>query len=149
MYPYWVKAVINYTTNFIIESSSLVFFRTKYIIRGAPISQRRVDKLDWIIVPRFPLKGNICYTLELFYHTAKGFWLAFQPIISYYKSRLITTKQKKPCFVPFLVFVGCLERTAHFDARPKTMHSKGMFPVYGSQSIHANIANHWKWLNIY
>ena len=25
----------------------------------------------------------------------------------YYKSRLITTKQNKPTFVPFLVFAGC------------------------------------------
>ena len=32
--------------------------------------------------------------------------------------------------------------TAHFDARPKTMHSYGMFPVYGSESNHANIPNH-------
>ena len=38
----------------------------------------------------------------------------------YYKSRLITTEQNKPTFVSFLVFVGCHERTAHFDARPKT-----------------------------
>ena len=35
----------------------------------------------------------------------------------YYKSRLITTKQNKPSFVSFLVFTGCRERTAHFDAR--------------------------------
>ena len=41
----------------------------------------------------------------------------------YYKSRLITTKQNQPSFVSFLVFGGCRERTAHFDARPKTVHS--------------------------
>ena len=41
----------------------------------------------------------------------------------YYKSRLITTKQNKLSFVSFLVFAGCRERTAYFDARPKTVHS--------------------------
>ena len=31
---------------------------------------------------------------------------------------LITTKQNKPTFVSFLVFVRCRERTRRFDSRP-------------------------------
>ena len=59
----------------------------------------------------------------------------------YIKANYHETKQS--IFRLFLsIITGCRERTAHFDARPKTMHSYGMFPVYGSQSNHANIPNH-------